>query len=318
VQIFDGTLRFGVHSGQQYTDLPGYRHLWQTAERVGLDWASVFDHFMPIQADPSGPCFEGLTLLSAMAAWTERLRCGVVVVGATYRHPALLANIAVTIDHVSGGRLELGVGAAWYELEHQQYGIPFPPVGTRMDILEETAQILRSMWTEPRTTFQGEHFTLTDAFCEPKPLQQPSIPLWIGGAGEQRTLRAVARYADGWNTFLMPEADYQHKLNVLADHCASAGRDPHDIRKALVFAAVLGDDEAEAQDNLRHRVQALRVDPDQLRQSFLVGPPDELIERLAPFVPLGVGDFLMMGRPPADERTMELLAQRVAPALRSL
>jgi F420-dependent oxidoreductase-like protein len=318
MQLFDGTLRFGVHSGQQHTDLPGYRRLWQQAEDVGLDWASVFDHFLPIQTDPRGPCFEGLALLAAMAAVTTRIRCGAVVIGVTYRHPAVLAKAAVTIDHVSGGRLELGIGAAWNQLEHAQYGIGFPPVGERMDLLEETAQILRSLWTAERTTFEGRHFRLVDASCEPKPLQEPSVPLWIGGAGERRTLRAVARHADGWNTFLMADDEYRHKLDVLAGHCADAGRDPAAIRKALVFTAVLGEDAAEAEDGLRRRAAGLGVDREQLRASAFVGTPERLVERLAPLARLGVGDFLMMARPPVDEQSMRLLAAVVGPELRRL
>jgi F420-dependent oxidoreductase-like protein len=318
MQLFDGTLRFGVHSGQQYTDLPGYRRLWQLTEEAGLDWASVFDHFLPIQADPTGPCFEGLTLLAAMAAVTTRIRCGAVVMGVTYRHPAVLANAAVTIDHVSGGRLELGIGAAWNQLEHAQYGIDFPSIGDRMDMLEETAQILRSLWSKECTTLVGRHYRLVDARCEPKPLQEPSVPLWIGGAGERRTLRAVARHADGWNTFLVGVDEYRRKLDVLAGHCADAGRSPSDIRKALVFTAVLGEDAADAEDGLRRRAAGLRMDPDRLRASAFVDTPERLAERLAPYAALGVGDFLMMARPPVDERSVRLLAAAVAPELRRL
>jgi alkanesulfonate monooxygenase SsuD/methylene tetrahydromethanopterin reductase-like flavin-dependent oxidoreductase (luciferase family) len=134
----------------------------------------------------------------------------VIVTGVTYRHPAVLANMAVTIPHVSGGRLELGMGAAWYQLEHQQYGIAFPPIGVRAEMLREAALICKSMWTKKRTTFEGKHYRLTDALCEPKPVQSPSIPLWVGGMGERRTLRVVAEVADGWNTFLMPEEEYRH------------------------------------------------------------------------------------------------------------
>src|SRR6202046_4829586 len=227
--LFPDHLRFGIHAGQQYTDFPSYLELWQTAERLGLDWASVFDHFMPIQADPTGPCYEGMTLLAAMAAHTERLRCGIIVTGVTYRNPAVLANMAVTIDHVSGGRVELGIGGAWYELEHGQYGIPFPPIGQRLAMMGEAAQIIKSLWTQERTTFDGRHYQLRDAMCEPKPLQSSGIPLWIGGAGERVTLRHVAAFADGWNTFLMPLDQFDHKLAVLDDHCADVGRPRSDI-----------------------------------------------------------------------------------------
>ncbi len=231
MQIFEGRLRFGIHSGQQHTDFAGYLALWKRAEELGLDWASVFDHFVPIFSDPEGPCFDGYTLLAAMAAHTSRIRCGIVVTGVTYRHPAVLANMAATIDHVSGGRLEVGMGAAWWELEHQQYGIPFPRAGVRMDMLREACLILRSMWTERRTTFDGEHWHLRDALCEPKPVQS-QLPLWIGGTGERRTLRIVAEVADGWNTFLTSEEEYRHLLDVLETRCKDFGRDPADIRSS--------------------------------------------------------------------------------------
>jgi F420-dependent oxidoreductase-like protein len=309
-------LRFGIHAGQQHTDFASYLELWRTAEELGLDWASVFDHFLPIQTDPTGPCFEGLTLLSAMAAHTERLRCAIIVTGVTYRSPAVLANMAVTIDHVSGGRLELGLGGAWFELEHDQYGIRFPPIGERLAMLGEAAAILKSLWTQETTTFDGRHYQLRDARCEPKPLQSPHIPLWIGGAGEKVTLRHVAAHADGWNTFLIPPDEYAHKLEVLDAHCADVGRDSAEIRKQLVLQAVLGADESEAQDQLRARAQALGMEADALGAQVPALTPEQLVERLRPYVALGAADFLVLARPPMDRRTLELLATEVAPALR--
>ena len=311
-------LRFGVHSGQQHSDFAGYLDLWRAAEELGLDWASAFDHFLPIQSDPTGPCFEGMTLLAAMAAHTTRLRCGMIVVGVTYRHPAVLANMAATIDHISGGRLEFGLGAAWYELEHDQYGIAFPRIGERMDMLDEACRICRSLWTEEQTTFEGRHYQLREAWCEPKPLQEP-MPLWIGGSGERRTLRIVAEHATGWNTFLMPHDEYRHKLDVLERHCADVGRDPGEIRKQLVFRAALGESEAEADERLRERASVLRLDVDAMRETWIAGTPEQCVERLRPYaMELGVGDFVLFARPPADRGTFELLARDVAPALRDL
>jgi F420-dependent oxidoreductase-like protein len=312
---FDDGLRFGIHSGQQFTDFPAYVELWRRAEELGFDWASVFDHFLPIQADPEGPCFEGLTLLAAMAAHTSRMRVGMIVLGVTYRHPALVANMASTIDHVSDGRLEFGLGAAWYELEHEQYGIPFPPIGERMDMLDEACRVVRSLWTEERTTFDGRHYRLRDAHCEPKPLQE-HLPLWIGGSGERRTLRIAAEHADGWNTLLLPVDEYRHKVDVLASHCAAVGRDPAQIRKQVVMPVLLAEDELEAEDRLRERADRLGVDVEQLRQRLLVLSPEQCVERLIPYAELGVRDFLLMSRPPGDPPTMELLANEVAPALR--
>jgi F420-dependent oxidoreductase-like protein len=314
--LFPDHLRFGIHAGQQYTDFPSYVELWETAEALGLDWASVFDHFMPIQADPTGPCFEGLTLLAAMAAHTQRLRCGIIVAGVTYRWPAVLANMAVTIDHISGGRLELGVGGAWYELEHRQYGIPFPPIGQRLAMMGEAAVILKSLWTEPRMTFSGRHYQLQDAMCEPKPLQEPRIPLWIGGSGERVTLRHVAAQADGWNTFLMPMDEFEHKLRVLDGHCQDVGRDRSEIRIQLVLQAVLGADAGEASAQLQARADGLGVEVESLRGQVLAMTPEQLTEHLRPYVDRGVGDFLLMARPPMDRRTLELFAGEVAAALR--
>jgi len=316
VSLFPDRLRFGIHAGQQYTSFDDYLELWQTAERLGLDWASVFDHFIPIGAAPEGPCFEGPTLLAAMAAHTHRMRIGIIVTGVTYRHPAVLANIATTIDHISGGRLEFGVGGAWYELEHAQYGIPFPPIPRRLEMLGETARILKSLWTEQRTTFDGRHFQLKDALCEPKPLQS-TIPLWIGGDGEKVTMRHVAREADGWNTRLAPLPEFDHKLAVLADHCAAVGRDPAEIRLQVVMQAVLGRDEHEAQEALRARLDALGLTPRDDRARFLFAvTPEQLIERLGPYVDRGVGDFLLMARAPLDRHTLQLFAGEVVPALR--
>jgi F420-dependent oxidoreductase-like protein len=316
-ELFPDRLRFGIHAGQQFTDFPAYLELWQTAEQLGLDWASVFDHFMPIQADPTGPCFEGMTLLAAMAAHTERLRIGIIVTGVTYRHPAVVAKMAATIDHVSGGRLEFGIGGAWYELEHNQYGIPFPPIGQRLAMMGEAAQILKLLWTQERTTFAGRHYTLEDAMAEPKPLQQPRIPLWIGGSGEKVTMRHVAKEADGWNTFLSPLPEFDHKLEVLRGHCNDVGRDPTDIRIQVVTQAVLGANEAEAEDQLRQRAENLNLEPSALRErGLLVHTPEQMVEHFRPYVERGVGDFLVGARPPMDRRTLELFAGEVAPALR--
>src|SRR4051794_27151249 len=282
-------LRFGIHSGQQNaTSFDDYLAIWRFAEEVGLDWASVFDHFQPIQSDQDGPCHEGFTLLAAMAAHTERLACGIIVSGVTYRHPALVANMAATIDHVSGGRMELGIGAAWNEDEHNEYGIPFPRIGVRMDMLDEACHVLRALWTEQRPSFAGRHYTLTEARCEPKPVQE-RMPLWIGGSREKRTQRVVAEHATGWNTFFGDIAEYRHKLDVLERHCADVGRDPAEIRKQVV-----------------------------IRADFAAGQSSEqLVQAMLPYRALGVEDFLVSARPPADFATIERFAREVGPAVRA-
>ena len=315
MQIHGDAIRFGIHSGPQNTTYEDYRDLWLRAEELGYDWVSDFDHFYPIFSDPAGPQFEGLTLLSAMAAQTSRLRSAVLVLGVTYRHPAVVAKMAATIDHVSGGRLELGMGAAWFELEHEQYGIPFPRIGVRMDMLDEACRIMRSLWTQETTTFEGKHFQLKDARLEPKPVQE-HLPLVIGGSGERRTLRIVAEHGDIWNTFYGDLDHYRHLLDVLAGHCADVGRDPADVRKSLTFRAVLDEDEGAA----RERAAALYGDPppERLQKMMIVGTPDQAVELLRPYADLGAGDFLLGQLAPIDTPTIELVAESVAPALKAL
>jgi F420-dependent oxidoreductase-like protein len=314
MQIHGDAIRFGVHSGPQNITIDEYRDLWVRSEELGYDWVSDFDHFLPIASDPNGPQFEGTTLLAAVAERTSRVRCGMLVLGVTYRHPAVVANIAATIDHVSGGRLELGMGAAWFELEHEQYGIPFPRIGVRMDMLDEACRIVRSLWTQETTTFEGRHFQLKDARLEPKPVQE-HLPLVIGGSGERRTLRIVAEHADIWHTAYGDPAEYRHKLDVLAGHCADVGRDPADVRKSLTFRAVLAGDERGARERMAELFGG--PPPERMRDMYIVGTPEQCVERLREYADLGVGDFLLGSLPPADWQTIELVAESVAPALKS-
>jgi alkanesulfonate monooxygenase SsuD/methylene tetrahydromethanopterin reductase-like flavin-dependent oxidoreductase (luciferase family) len=289
--------------------------LWNEAEALGLDWASVFDHFMPIESDPAGSCFEGPTLLSALAAGTSRITCGLLVAGNTYRHPAVLANIAVTIDHISNGRLELGVGAGWYELEHDQYGITFGPFGERARRLAESATIIQRLWTEETVTHAGSFYSLREARCEPKP-SRGNIPLWIGAAGEVVMLGIVARLAHGWNTFLLPADEYQVKTSALEQHCKAIGRDPATIRRSLIFQAVIRETEADLADGVAWLARAKGIPPELVRSSALIGTPHEVASRLANYRALGVADFLLAARPPVDYETLRLVGTQVAPELR--
>ena len=317
-QLFDGQVRFGIHAAPQHVGYGDYRDLWLEAERLGYDWASVFDHFIPIGGlDPEGPCLEGLTLLAGLAAQTSRIRCGILVVGNTYRHPAVLANMAATIDLISGGRLELGIGAGWWELEHEQYGIPYPPVGRRIRMLGEAAPIIKSLLADERTTFEGRYYRVTDALCEPKPVQAP-LPLWVGGGGEKLTLKVVAESADGWNTFLMPMSDYQRKLDALAEHCRAAGRDPRDIRKSLVVQALVGETEAEVEERAEQIARSRNLTREALLRQAIVGTPEQAAEQLRPYVAAGVGDFILGARPPYDYAGLELFINQVAPLVRAM
>lgn len=224
--------------------------------------------------------------------------------------------MATTIDHISNGRLELGVGAGWWEMEHDEYGIPMPSIGRRIRMLGETLPILKSLWTEHRTTFEGRYYQLNNALCEPKPVQTPHIPLWVGGGGEKLTLRAVAQYADGWNTFFMPLDQYRHKLEVLAAHCAAVGRDPAEIRKSLVVQAVVARTDGEIASRVEQLASARRTTPEALRGQALIGTPAQCAEQLVPYVEAGVGDFIIGARAPFDYGTFALVAAEVAPAVK--
>jgi F420-dependent oxidoreductase-like protein len=312
--VFGDRIRFGVYSGPQHATFESCLELWRRCEELGYDWVSVFDHFMPIVGDPDGPCYEGPTMLAALAAHTTRVRVAILVTSVTYRHPAVAANIAATIDHISGGRAEYGVGAGWFEDEHRQYGIPFPRIGVRMDMLDEACRVIRGLWTEERFSFDGEHYQLEHAHMNPKPLQA-RLPLMIGGEGEKRTLRIVAEHADVWNTGLGDIETFRHKLDVLSRHCDGVGRDPAEIRKSVTFRAVLDEDQNAA------RERAVEVygenPPEMIRNMLIIGTPEQCVERLREYADVGVGDFLLGAMPPLDWQSIELVAGAVAPAIKA-
>jgi F420-dependent oxidoreductase-like protein len=217
------------------------------AEDAGLDGAWVFDHFKPLYADPTGPCFEGWTLLAALAARTDRIRLGPLVTGMTYRHPSILTTEVVTVDHISNGRVEAAIGAAWFEGEHNELGVEFPRTRVRAERLEEGAQVMRLLMTEDGATFDGKHFQLNDATYNPKPVQQPHPPIWIGARGEQLMLPIVGRQADAWHAW-GSVSDLQRKWRIVSEHAEKAGRDPAGITRATGLSL------SESWDEVRARI----------------------------------------------------------------
>src|SRR5690606_35904397 len=225
-------MRYGLKLSQRAT-IDEYRAVWRIADDAGLDHCWNMDHFATLGGDVDGDIFDAWTLLASMAEVTSRTRIGCMVTGNTYRHPGVLAKIATTVDHLSGGRLEFGLGAAWAEYEHTMFGLEFGTAGQRLDRLEEACQIIRSLWTQPRTTFEGQHYRIQDAVAEPKPVQRPYPPIWIGGRGRKRTLRITAMYADVWNCTGESPAEFAELSGVLDEHCADVGRDPAQIRRTI-------------------------------------------------------------------------------------
>jgi F420-dependent oxidoreductase-like protein len=244
-------LRFGLKLSGQDTSIEALRTVWRIADEAGFDHVWDFDHLASIgDGGPDRPIFEGWTLQAAMAQATKRVRIGCLVTGNTYRHPVLLAKEAVTVDHLSGGRLEFGIGAAWAEIEHSMYGIE--GLDHRIGRLSESLQIIKSLWTEERTNFDGRYYHLTDAIANPKPVQKPHPPIWIGASGES-TLRLVARHADVWNASGGGDAEKMKELIAkLEDACGSVGRNVSDIRRSLQFGWDGKDRQSLLEDSARY------------------------------------------------------------------
>jgi F420-dependent oxidoreductase-like protein len=271
-------LRWGIKTAPQHTTYDALLKVWQDADRTpAFEHAWLFDHFAPIQGDLDGPCFEGWTLLAALAAQTSRLRLGLMVAGNTYRHPAVHAHMAATLDVISNGRLDFGVGAGWNEYEHQSMGIPLYTPGERIRRLGEACEIAQRLFTQHLTDFEGRYYQLKQARCEPKPIQKPYPPFVIGGGGEQLTLRVVARYADVWNFGGTDVEIFRHKVRVLHEHCAAVGRDPTQIELS-VQTRVNYDDLSATVATLQPLVEAGAT---HLVLMLTYPYPDDIVARLA-------------------------------------
>jgi F420-dependent oxidoreductase-like protein len=228
-------LHFGIQTAQQHISYQRLLEIWLEADREPLiDHMWLFDHFMPLGGDTNGPCFESWTLLAALAAQTERVRLGHLMTGNTYRHPAILARQAVTVDHISQGRLNFGIGAAWHEQEHRGYGLAFPSAGERVRRLDEACQVIRQLWTETTPTFEGRYYQLHEAHSEPKPQQSPFPPIFIAAAGDHM-LGVVAKHANVWVSMSHTAEDFREKNASLAQHCEAIGRDPSTLERLASF-----------------------------------------------------------------------------------
>ena len=294
-------MEFGIHLVQQNTTIGECRELWRWADSAGFTWVDVSDHFYESpMTEKRGPYLECLASLSALAADTEQVRVGTCVLAMDYRHPAVLANALATIDHLSGGRLDAGLGAGWNVQEYSAYGIPFDRIGKRLDRLEEGIHVLRALWEQPESNYAGEHFQLTDALCEPKPLQS-RVPIWIGGVGERRTLQLVARYADGWNAPYLTVGEWQRLSSVLDEWCERVGRDPSEIQRDVNLSFHMAGDESGRARAQAHFEEVFGPAGDAFRQrGAIVGTPAEAIDILSPYAEAGVDRVNITLRPPWD------------------
>ena len=313
----------------------GLAHWAKRAEDLGYDSVWISDHFFLSLARYGGSTeehgsIEPLMALAGLATVTERVRLGTLVLGSGFRHPAMVAKSAVTIDHLSGGRLDLGLGAGWYEDEYRAYGYDFGTLGQRFSILEEAVEVLSLLFGEKEpVTWQGEHFHLDEAYCRPRPLQQPRPPLWVGGKGGPRLLRLVARKADGWNTVWgwTPEA-YGERARALDELCEREGRDPRSVTRSVGLYSVVGEDPGDLDARWRAIKEWAPVgglengDLSSWGSDKLVGTPEVVLERMAAFSALGVEEMIVsIGPLPfaiPDEEMVDLIAERVIPEARSI
>jgi F420-dependent oxidoreductase-like protein len=298
-------VKFGVHTGLQNTSISELQSLWLRIEDLGFDWISIWDHFYAADGTGNPHCLEAVASHAALAATTSRVRCGSLVYSVGYRHPAVLANAAATLDQLAGGRITLGLGGGWLADEYNAYGIEFPPVGVRLRQVEEAIQCVRGLLTEDVTSFDGEFFTLTEARCEPKPVQA-RLPLWIGGGGEKVTLRTAARHADGWNVpFISPE-DYGRKVGILDRHCEDASRDPAEITRSVNVGMAFTD------DSLREQFGNIA---EYVRPGVLTGSVNEMVDRVGQYRDAGAEWLILAMRAPFDIEGLDRFAAEVLPHL---
>ena len=302
--------RFGLQLWPQTTTWPEYRDCSLAAEARAWDSIWTWDHLLAIQGPWEQPIFEGWSLLSAVASITTRVRIGLMVGANTFRNPGVTAKLATTLDHVSNGRAVLGIGGAWFEREHEAFGIPFgASVGERLDWLDESVGLMRRLFEGEQVTHQGEFYSFTDALCEPRPIQA-RLPILIGGSGPRKTLRTVAKYGDAWNTSGDVET-LKGRLDILAGHCDAVGRDMSEIELTISFPTIIRQtvEEAEA-----HRAWQLSKNgiPEPEVIPTLMGSPETIAETFRPYRDLGFSTVIVRMPAPFDRETIDRLPEVLA------
>lgn len=309
-------VKFGIQTPPEYVSFEELKNTWLEAEKLGFDSAWLYDHFFPIIGDPSGPCHEGWTALSALAALTSKIHCGIMVTGNTYRNPAVLAKMGATVDVLSNGRLSMGLGAAWFELEHNAYDIPFYTVGQRIRRCDEACEIIKRLWSEEKVNFDGKYYKIKDAYCNPKPAQKPRPPLMIGGQGEKLMLRVVAKHADAWNCFGSPEY-LAHKITVMREHGNAVGRDTNEIEKSVICSPCVTEDKAKIKEAVALYAKFFRLESeDDARRRMLAGNASEVTKRVKEYLEVGVTHIILGMLPPYDMESVRNFSDMVMPQFR--
>ena len=312
-------IRFGLQVAQQNTTVEELQEVWKEAEALGFDSLWTNDHLLASVGPSDAPELEAWTLLAAMATVTSRVQIGTMVTSNTFRHPAVLAKMASTVDHLSNGRLVLGIGAGWFANEHKVYGVPFPSLKNRSKALEESLEVIIKLWsTDPTVSFKGQYYTLADAPFTPKPVQQPHPPILIGGIGETLVLPLVAKYAQMWNIPSLPPDQIAVKGKVLEAACKKVERNCAEIEWSYLTPVYIKTDLAEVQGLLQRVAELRKVSVDEVQRSVLAGDPASIKQQMQAYIDVGVTHFIINLRRPGlyDLDGVRLFAKEVIPAFR--
>lgn len=307
-------IKFGINATNQFTNWAEYRHLCLEAEAMGFDSFWVFDHFVAAPRTTKGPVLECLTTTSALAAITKRIPLGTLVLGVTYRNPALVAKMGSMVDVISNGRFTLGMGGAGYEVEHRMYGIPFPSGGQRVRMLDEALEIVKRMWTDQPASFSGDYFTIEEALLEPLPVQQPRPPILVGGWGD-KMMRVVAKHADIVNSSGTPSV-LKTRFDKVDAACAEFGRDPASIERATSILHSFSATPAREEEKQKFLEWLWNQPFDAMEERTLTGSPEEVVEKLRGFIDIGITHFMMSVMAPYDLEGMKIMVDKVIPEFR--
>lgn len=312
-------IRFGLQVAQQQTTITELKEVWKEAEALGFDSLWTNDHLLASVGPPEAPELEAWTLLAAMAMTTSKVQIGAMVTNNLFRHPVVLAKMATTVDHLSNGRLILGIGAGWFEKEHQVYGLPFPPVKERTQAFAEALEVITKLWgAESTVSFKGQFYNLTDAPFMPKPIQKPHPPIMIGGVGEKKILPLVAKYAQMWNIPSLPADQIAAKNKILEQACKKIGRNCAEIERSYLTPLYIKGDSAEVQTLLERVADLRKVSVDEVRRSVLAGDPAAITKQMQAYIDAGVTHFIINLRRPGlyDLEGVRLFAKEVMPAFK--
>ena len=309
---------FGIQTGQQHRSYAEILNLWQTAERLGFAYAWLYDHLIPVGGDLDGDVFEAWTMLSSLLSRTDRIRGGILVSCVMYRPPSVLAKAATTVDHASGGRLELGIGSCWNAWEAGMYGLDFPPMRERNERLAEAIQVIRTMLDPSKQTFEGRYYKVSAAHASPLPVQKPHPRIWVGGTG--KTLpKVAAEHADGWNAIFTSFDEYRGVLDRVRAACEAIGRDPATLALSFGQRVSVDRDEKQAEERARMQYERHGVPFDEaVAERFIFGSAMQVAEQVRAFQDLGVGQFVLWHEPPFDaeaEDQIREFAETVIPLL---